>query len=263
MHLPFGITGRIKKNKDNIDANDSDISGLDSRLSAVEGDVGTLAGGVSAFATDSVPTGWMECNGSPLSSGDFPELFAVIGTNYGHGNDGAPTDDFNLPDLRGRFPRGWVSNYAPATDVDPDSAVLGPFSWTRLDTEFGIVTVGDDVSDYYYYRWKNAIIEGDGIPAGTRIVDWVGTILTMSHAATANTSTGTIFINCDTIGTYQEDYFESHTHSELKAAYRAAPIAFGNNATYTDNNTGSTTGATGGNETRPININFMYCIKYA
>lgn len=48
--------------------------------------------------------GWLECNGAELSRTTYAPLFAKIGTTYGAG-DGSTT--FNIPDMRGYFPRGW------------------------------------------------------------------------------------------------------------------------------------------------------------
>jgi hypothetical protein len=62
------------------------------------------AGAVSAFAMNSAPTGWLECNGATVSRSTFATLFQAIGTTYGVG-DGSTT--FTLPDFRGEFLRGW------------------------------------------------------------------------------------------------------------------------------------------------------------
>lgn len=62
------------------------------------------AGAVQLFAMNSVPAGWLECNGAAVSRTTYANLFAAIGTVYGVGN-GVTT--FNLPDLRGRFVRGF------------------------------------------------------------------------------------------------------------------------------------------------------------
>ena len=60
-------------------------------------------GTVQAFAGDSVPNGWLLCDGSAVSRSTYTELFAVVEGNFGIG-DGVNT--FHLPDLRGRFVRG-------------------------------------------------------------------------------------------------------------------------------------------------------------
>lgn len=54
-------------------------------------------GGASAIP----PTGWLMCDGTSHLSATYPALFANIGTTYGVG-----TNDFMVPDLRGRFPLG-------------------------------------------------------------------------------------------------------------------------------------------------------------
>jgi len=50
------------------------------------------------------PTGYLKANGATVSRTTYAALFAQIGTMFGAG-DGSTT--FNLPDMRGVFPRGW------------------------------------------------------------------------------------------------------------------------------------------------------------
>lgn len=45
----------------------------------------------------SPPTGWLLCNGSSYYRYDYPELYSVIGVNYG----AAAIDYFNVPDITG------------------------------------------------------------------------------------------------------------------------------------------------------------------
>lgn len=61
------------------------------------------AGTVIYTASPTVPAGFIKANGAQLSRTIYANLFAAIGTTYGSG-DGSTT--FNLPDLRGVFPRG-------------------------------------------------------------------------------------------------------------------------------------------------------------
>ena len=56
------------------------------------------------FAMNTAPTGWLKANGAAISRTTFSALFDAIGTTFGAG-DGSTT--FNLPDMRGEFPRGW------------------------------------------------------------------------------------------------------------------------------------------------------------
>lgn len=63
-------------------------------------------GHVDWFADDNVPEGYLACDGSAVSRETYADLFAKIGTTFGTGN-GSTT--FNVPDLRGKFIRGYLS----------------------------------------------------------------------------------------------------------------------------------------------------------
>lgn len=65
--------------------------------------VQTPAGTVIQYAGNTVPTGWLACDGSAVSRATYATLFAAIGVTYGAG-DGSTT--FNLPDARGRAVAG-------------------------------------------------------------------------------------------------------------------------------------------------------------
>jgi len=68
------------------------------------------------------PTGWVYCDGSGLSSANYPNLYAAIGTSWG-GN----STTFLVPDLRGYFLRG-VDDGA---GVDPDAQTRLPSTSTN------------------------------------------------------------------------------------------------------------------------------------
>ena len=87
------------------------------------------AGFVMAFAHETIPSGWLECNGAAISRTTYADLFSTIGTYYGIG-DGSST--FNIPDLRGQFIRGWDHG----AGTDPDAASR---------TNRGDGTTGDNV----------------------------------------------------------------------------------------------------------------------
>lgn len=77
-------------------------TGVTGQLPAVNG--GVPSGAVMVFAMNSVPSGYLACNGTAVSRSTYAALFAAIGTTWGAG-DGSTT--FNLPDLRGEFVRGF------------------------------------------------------------------------------------------------------------------------------------------------------------
>ena len=69
-------------------------------------------GAMISYTSDTIPNGWLLCDGSAVSRTTYSELFNVIGTIYGTG-DGSTT--FNLPNLKGKVQVGKDSN---DTDFD-------------------------------------------------------------------------------------------------------------------------------------------------
>lgn len=79
---------------------------------------GNPPGTIVAFGGEKTPPGWLACEGQALSSLAYSALFAAIGTRWGSGVPGT-VKDFNLPDMRGVFLRGW--NHGRG--LDPDAAI--------------------------------------------------------------------------------------------------------------------------------------------
>jgi len=65
-------------------------------------------GTVLPIATESIPEGWMLCDGREISIEEYQGLYDLIGTTYGAGDSAFwaqvfyPATTFNIPDLRGR-----------------------------------------------------------------------------------------------------------------------------------------------------------------
>lgn len=60
-------------------------------------------GTIQMFAGNTIPEGWLLCDGSAISRTDYAKLFSAIGTIYGAG-DGSTT--FTLPNLIDRVVQG-------------------------------------------------------------------------------------------------------------------------------------------------------------
>lgn len=76
-------------------------------------------GMVMPYAGTTAPSGWRLCNGDAISisSSDYAPLFTVIGFTYG-GSLGSGV--FNVPDLRGRFPMGFMAGVTRTLATDED-----------------------------------------------------------------------------------------------------------------------------------------------
>jgi microcystin-dependent protein len=90
----FGVTPPAGDNTKKL-ANTEFIQALASILVPV--------GCVQAYAGNTLPNGWLLCDGSAVSRTDYADLYAVVGDTYGNG-DGSTT--FNLPDLVDKFVEG-------------------------------------------------------------------------------------------------------------------------------------------------------------
>ena len=68
---------------------------------------GMNPGVIETYASDTVPSGYLLCNGQAVSRTTYADLFKVIGTTYGSG-DGSTT--FNVPNLSGKVVVGKSSS---------------------------------------------------------------------------------------------------------------------------------------------------------
>ena len=82
-------------------------------------------GCVQAYAGNTLPDGWLLCDGSAISRTDYANLYSVIGDTYGAG-DGTST--FNLPNLTDKFIQG------NATSGTEHSAGLPNIYWESPDS---------------------------------------------------------------------------------------------------------------------------------
>jgi microcystin-dependent protein len=67
------------------------------------GSSNAMTGEVRMWAASAVPNDWLECTGAAISRTTYVNLFNVIGTTWGVGDN---STTFNIPDMRGRAPIG-------------------------------------------------------------------------------------------------------------------------------------------------------------
>lgn len=96
-----------------------------------------LVGSIHYYPADSVPTGFLMCDGSSILVADFIALHAVIG--YAYGGSGL---NFNLPNYAGQFLRFFdaTSVLEPAADAaartDRGDATTGNAVGTKQASQF-------------------------------------------------------------------------------------------------------------------------------
>lgn len=133
------------------------------------------AGTIIAYGNDSVPNGYLACDGSAVSRTTYATLFTAISTTWGVG-DGSTT--FNLPDLRGMFIRG-TGTHGSLTMADTN-AFAGP-------------SVGSSENDQLQGHWHRMLTTALTYAAGAAATypGGVGTIDTWVTAAVTDGTNGT------------------------------------------------------------------------
>lgn len=195
-------------------------------------------GTVMAFAADTPPEDWLECDGQAIDREEFSGLFDVLGTSFGNGNG---LNTFNLPDLRGEFIRGWIHD---RTDIPEETGrIFGDpqgdqfQSHTHLDdghthNDSGHGHILNDPGH------SHSAPTFDGGVGGFEVAPNIQTDFDYINAAPTTSNPTNISIN-----TGQADIQSSNANI-------GGPAPFDSNG---DPRIGS--------ETRPRNIALMYCIK--
>ncbi|SEF19456.1 MULTISPECIES: phage tail protein [unclassified Variovorax] len=115
---------------------------------------------VGLFAANSAPPGWLKANGAAVSRTAYAALFAAIGTTFGAGNG---TTTFNLPDLRGEFPRGWDDGRGVDTGRVFGSSQLDAFQGFGLKV-YALTTAAG--TNNLFYNFSSTVNANSGALAG-------------------------------------------------------------------------------------------------
>ena len=181
---------------------------------------GVPSGAVFCLAVSAVPADYLECNGQSVSRTTYAALFAVIGTTYGGSGS-----NFNVPDLRGEFVRGW--DHGRGVDSGRSIANSQGSQYTQHNHAAGSL----DVANKSLTGSANKISETFQTGATSGIFSKGGnTQGTLTPKSVDTSTTGTLNIDA------------SHDHS-------------------ISGNTGNRGGTGNSSETRPRNIAMMYIIK--
>lgn len=149
-------------------------------------------------ASDTIPAGWLLCDGSAVSRETYAALFSAIGTTYGSG-DGTST--FNLPDMRNRIAVGNFYDTFKTYEVytsgtakiklttSPELMLYGIGDSISYNGETRTITAisGSQSSSYYTLTLSSAF--------GTDIIANKDIILTSKTGKTGGEKTHTLTVN--------------------------------------------------------------------
>lgn len=253
-------------------------------------------GVIFAFPSETIPSGYLICDGSAISRTTYANLFALIGVMYGSG-DGSTT--FNLPDYRGEFLRGVDSG----SGNDPDAL-------TRLDRGDGAsgdVVGSKQLFENFQHSHNIAIptFTTDPVANHTHFTQSYTTNTssagTHNHTASFNGSTNSAgghthaipyrIVEVEDPGTFEASVYirelnpgsgtissystPSHSHS-VSGTVNVNPNGYHNHSfgipslevssggahSHTTTIPSFSSADNGGSETRPRNVNVIWCIKY-
>ena len=86
-------------------------------------------GTILAYGGATAPKGWFLCQGQAISRTEYSELFSVIGTSFGSGDE---ITTFNLPDLREATTKGAGLTGLSNNHYDTEGLALGEFIDDRV-----------------------------------------------------------------------------------------------------------------------------------
>jgi microcystin-dependent protein len=240
--------------------------------------IGNLPAGIGPlpYAGATVPTGWLECDGSAVLRATYPDLYTAIGTTWGSG-DGSTT--FNLPDMRGKVTVGSGTGTVTASGVDADvdtgndtlAVASNDTKWiTGMAVVFnltsGTITGLTDDTTYYVIRASSTTIK----LASTLANAQNGTAIDLT-AKSSPVWDITHTFTARTLGQYGGEQSHAQSSTELFAHVHAASVG-SNNGTLSGagaiadfNQNVSSTSSTGGNAAMNIMQPFAvtkYIISY-
>lgn len=176
-------------------------------------------GTIQAFVYKQVPKGWMVCDGRQLDSKVHHELFNAIGTTFG----GDGESYFCIPDLRGRFIRGWDDG----ANIDEERQ-FGTYQEDSLqEHSHNVASCSEGGRHYHFIGYLEYL---------TYEADMMRTEYHHKHVCDYNAS--------DRKGNRSTDHDGSHKHD----IQIGVPIDSNSPVRCT-------------NETRPKNCALLYCIK--
>lgn len=214
-------------------------------------------GSITAYVGDTLPPGWLECDGSTVDKITYWELFDVIGTKFNTGSE--TSDEFRLPDLRGQFLRGWDHDKG----IDSGRTLGSLQSEATKSHTHGITDVGHNHVLTENNHTHTITDNGHTHKYVTTDMSQVASNLLSPHGISQVTGANTVIKSLAfeigyesnvTTGANVWNTSNSVTNLTINNAKTNVSIA--------PTTTNITINNTGGIETRPTNMATMYIIKY-
>lgn len=215
----------------------------------------TPTGAILMYPVSNAPVGFLELDGGEHSREEYPNLFAVIGTQYGSG-DGYST--FNVPDMRGEFPRGWDNGRGVDSGRSLGSQQAGQI---ESHNHSGNTSLNGEHSHggNTDYSGNHSHDGSTNYTGGHRHGYDQAQDPDYSHDGQGSIDTGEDYAPLNYSGR-NTDYTGDHSHSLNieNAGKHRHDLNIENAGNHTHN---LNINNTGGNETRPRNVALMFCIK--
>ena len=227
---------------------------------------GAPPGAVIAFMGSTAPVGYLECDGSAISMTTYETLYDVIANDYGL-NAGTTFTADNTTETFTAAAHG-LSNDNVLEVKNSGGALPTGIS---ANTKYYVVNATTNTFQLSASKGGAAVAISDNgsgtntfhnhflIPdlRGRFLRGWAhGQTTDPDRTSRTNRGDGT---DGDVVGSKQGYEVQAHVHTVY--SYTSVGLTSGGVA-YNVPSGSASTGSYGGNETRPININVMFCIKY-
>lgn len=184
-------------------------------------------GTIQSFAFQTIPKGWLICDGTTLPISEYLPLFKAIGNVFG----GDGKECFRIPDLQGRFVRGWARKDGRKFGTFQNHAIQGHSH--EFNPEQLTVNISSNGSHSHTVRATTTEAQDTSLfSTDIKVLKWLSS---SGSDSTSSSSEG------------------SHSHS---ASVKVMNCPVGNVA---DSDYGVVEKSC--NETRPANVNLLFCIR--
>lgn len=185
-------------------------------------------GSVQCFAMITPPQGYLVCDGSEYPCCVYPDLYKAIGNTFG----GIENRTFCVPDLRGRFVRGW--DHQACIDKKRDFGSMQEDAIKNHQHKINEESIAIDPHPKHRHQIDFRQVKVNGFSGGTSVTSEIGYF------------TGD-YKTVKTYGSYDWD---------LKNE-----VDFSHQVKFSGNFVSDVYGESIQNETHPKNVALLYCIK--